>query len=93
MALINCPECKKEISDKTNACPHCGYPIKKDKLENYFNNTKYFIKQSIKNISSKTEEFKKENPKLMYFIITFLFVLAIAIAKTCARMSYYKSGF
>lgn len=27
MALINCPECNKQISDKANSCPHCGYPI------------------------------------------------------------------
>lgn len=27
MALINCPECNKQISDKAYACPHCGYPI------------------------------------------------------------------
>jgi hypothetical protein len=27
MALINCPECDKEISDKVKACPNCGYPI------------------------------------------------------------------
>lgn len=27
MALINCPECGKEISDKAVACPHCGCPI------------------------------------------------------------------
>lgn len=27
MALINCPECEKEISHKTKACPHCGFPI------------------------------------------------------------------
>ena len=27
MALINCPECGREISDKASACPHCGYPI------------------------------------------------------------------
>lgn len=27
MALINCPECGKEISDKATACPECGYPI------------------------------------------------------------------
>lgn len=29
MALIKCPECGKEISDKTKKCPECGYPIKK----------------------------------------------------------------
>lgn len=27
MALINCPECGKEISDKATSCPLCGYPI------------------------------------------------------------------
>ena len=27
MALISCPECNKEISDKAQSCPHCGYPI------------------------------------------------------------------
>ncbi len=27
MALINCPECNKEISDKAGACPSCGHPM------------------------------------------------------------------
>ncbi|UTG66809.1 zinc ribbon domain-containing protein (plasmid) [Elizabethkingia anophelis] len=27
--LINCPECNKEISDQANACPNCGYALKK----------------------------------------------------------------
>lgn len=27
MALILCPECKKEVSDKATNCPVCGYPI------------------------------------------------------------------
>ena len=26
MALINCPECQKSISDKAEFCPHCGLP-------------------------------------------------------------------
>ena len=26
--LIECPECKKQISDQAKSCPHCGYPIK-----------------------------------------------------------------
>lgn len=28
MALIMCPECKKEISDQATACPNCGSPLK-----------------------------------------------------------------
>lgn len=27
MAIINCPECGKHISDQANLCVHCGYPI------------------------------------------------------------------
>lgn len=27
MALISCPECGKEISDKAKNCIHCGYPL------------------------------------------------------------------
>ena len=30
MSLINCPECKNEISNKAEMCPNCGYPISKD---------------------------------------------------------------
>ncbi len=29
MALINCVECSKEISDQAKFCPHCGAPLKK----------------------------------------------------------------
>jgi hypothetical protein len=29
MALMNCPECKKEISSGARRCPHCGCNVKK----------------------------------------------------------------
>lgn len=29
MALINCPECGKQISDKAVSCPNCGCPMVK----------------------------------------------------------------
>lgn len=28
MALVSCPECTKQISDKAETCPNCGFPIK-----------------------------------------------------------------
>lgn len=28
MALIVCPECRKEVSDLATSCPNCGFPIK-----------------------------------------------------------------
>lgn len=27
MAMITCPNCGKQISDKASICPKCGYPI------------------------------------------------------------------
>ena len=33
MALIKCPECGKEISDKAPACIHCGFPLSELKKE------------------------------------------------------------
>lgn len=51
MAIINCPECGKEISDKTSKCIHCGYPI----IENLTN-------EKEKNITAK-ENVKQQPPK------------------------------
>lgn len=30
MALVACPECGRDISDKVKLCPHCGYPLAED---------------------------------------------------------------
>ena len=30
MALIECPECKRAVSDRADACPGCGYPMATD---------------------------------------------------------------
>lgn len=33
MALIRCPECNQNISDKSKQCIHCGYPLNELKFE------------------------------------------------------------
>ena len=33
MALIKCPECGREISDKAFSCPGCGYPYIQEEKE------------------------------------------------------------
>ena len=35
MAIIKCPECGQDVSDKATSCPHCGCPIN-DALEGNF---------------------------------------------------------
>ena len=42
MALKNCPECDKEVSDKAKNCPNCGYPL----IENETNEKKKKVKRS-----------------------------------------------
>ena len=36
MALIKCPECGKEISDKSDKCIHCGYPLSQNQESDIF---------------------------------------------------------
>lgn len=33
MALIKCPECELQVSDKALSCPHCGYPLKENSTQ------------------------------------------------------------
>lgn len=33
MAIIKCPECGQDVSDKATSCPKCGYPINKIEIE------------------------------------------------------------
>ena len=36
MALIKCPECTKEVSDRSEKCVHCGYPIRQSFYTNIY---------------------------------------------------------
>lgn len=45
MALIICPECGKEISDKAKACVHCGYPIADNKPVNHTDESAHTLPQ------------------------------------------------
>ena len=47
MALINCPECKNEVSDKAEKCPKCAYPI---------NPSQPIIKDVVKEVGDKASE-------------------------------------
>ena len=51
MALIDCPECGQKISDKSDKCTHCGYPIVKVSKTFLFNGVEsdkaFFLDKSI----------------------------------------------
>ena len=33
MALVNCPNCGKPVSDSAEACPHCGFEFKAERIK------------------------------------------------------------
>jgi len=39
--LIKCPECNKEISDKSKICIHCGYPLQNNQALCLVNGKEY----------------------------------------------------
>ena len=54
MALIKCPECGKEVSDKAPACIHCGFPLTDLEVRSQFYKvvlTSIQIKQKIKTVT------------------------------------------
>ena len=57
MALIKCPECGKEISDKAAACIHCGCP-----LEPKANNSQPTVLANNENFAS-TKTYEEINPE------------------------------
>jgi len=64
MALKNCPECNKEVSDKAKSCPSCGYPLlESDGNENEEEQSNKELneeKNVIGNENNKIEEEKKD---------------------------------
>lgn len=63
MALIKCPECRKEISDKAATCPNCGCPTNESP-----NNAQT---PPLTNTSSPTVARKKKGHGCLFCIITF----------------------
>lgn len=62
MAIIKCPECGKEISDKSEYCISCGYPIKKYLQERDTTAVKEdtTVSNTIENISGSSSDDLKE---------------------------------
>ena len=83
MALIKCPECGKEISDKTSSCPGCGYPINNIKVEN---------EQDIVNIRGKN---KGKNFLIfgsMLFLVSMVFGIGTSNAELALRAKKLTMG-
>lgn len=82
MALINCKECNKEISDKATACPNCGVPLSE------------IANSNITNYKDESTGISKSTAALIGFILGFilLYVGCGATAKDLVKPSSLVSG-
>lgn len=58
--LINCVECKLQVSDKAIYCPHCGYPLQPEKIR------KYKSRKKLPNGFGQISEIKNRNLRKPY---------------------------
>lgn len=79
MALINCPECSRQISSSAKACPHCGYPLS-GQIKTEDDSRDIVANVDDVNCSSdpEKEECKNSKSSKKVFIAVFIAVVAIA---------------
>lgn len=70
MALINCPECEKKVSDKAYSCPECGFPIK-DYMESKIEESKEtknepIAEENIEELDSENKVFSDSELDMLY---------------------------
>lgn len=76
MALIKCPECGKDISDKASSCPNCGFELNTAK---YGKELGAGIKEGLKGLNTMSSPKKKKTCVLMIIIPLALFVIFFSI--------------
>lgn len=65
MALINCPECNNEVSDKAVSCPNCGFPIQEQSFKSASSSIEVNICPKCGHIWGKYEECQDCGTKLI----------------------------
>lgn len=59
MALITCPECGREISDKAVSCPGCGFPVQDNPVDERSDLDRLVDEIYARNPNSKTKAIKE----------------------------------
>lgn len=65
MALIKCPECELQVSDKALSCPHCGYPMQSKKSARNHKTTK---RKRLPNGFGSITELKNRNLRKPFWV-------------------------
>lgn len=89
MALIKCPECEMNVSDKAKVCIHCGFPIAQSQLKKVVrflpDKNKYIIEKdnlTLQEAEQFTREFNDKYSK---------YNLHCEIVDASTQLDYYHS--
>lgn len=83
MALINCPECSKQISSKAEACPGCGYVVSKIPLVK--NQGETYSTESLRNLPWAVRLLIVAAATIfVYYALTFVFAIVAKIFPSTA---------
>ena len=93
MALIKCPNCGEEISDKAQKCPKCGYVLEKKTITKVCeecgteleNGAKICPKCGCPVPLSDEEKKKKKKKKTILIITSIIMVILLIIVVVCIR--------
>ena len=107
MALINCPECNKKISDTAEKCIGCGISLKlkkttTKKIKKYSAPKLQELKKNDNNLKSKKEAIENGEPKttrilinilLLIFILASVIILIILMSDELPYISTKRAAF
>lgn len=85
MALIYCCECGEKISDKAEACPHCGYRLLMKPQRTFAEKRKSAVEEA----AEKKREIEKEY-KTKFMILQCVYIAAWVISAILAVVALYK---
>ena len=78
MALINCPECGRIVSNSAPQCPNCGYPVSKKSCSHP---SKYIL------------DYITKRPLLFFVLITIIICSSCLIKLADSKPSYSSSSY
>lgn len=76
MALIKCPECGKEISDKAVSCPNCGNPLNNNSDE--ILNTQETTAIN-KGVHTETKNNNTKNKRILIIVISIVAIIMVGV--------------